>query len=302
MNNTILIIGSQGQVAWELRRILSSLGDVVHASPQTDITIDLTSPDRYRQTILDLKPKWIVNAAAYTAVDKAEQETETANTINAEAPGILAEIAKNIGAKLVHYSTDYVFDGQASHPYKESDATNPQGVYGSSKLAGERAIQQVGGDYLIFRTAWVYGLRGQNFMRTIRRLAREREELKIVTDQKGAPTWSRHIAEATAQVLAQLPHDDDWREAAGIYHMTSAGVATWYDFADAIVSHQRLHEEVACQRLSPITTAEYPTPAKRPAWSVLDTTKLANRFGVRIPDWRFALAQVQEEIPLYKSV
>lgn len=302
MNKSILVIGSNGQVAWELRRILSSLGNVIHAGTQTEFSIDLTAPDLYRQKILDLKPQVIVNAAAYTAVDKAEQEIDSAYAINSVATGILAEIAKEVDAKLVHYSTDYVFDGQASHPYLESDATNPQGVYGASKLAGEKAIQDVGGNYLIFRTAWVYGLRGQNFMRTMRRLAREREELRVVADQKGAPTWSRHIAEATAQVLAQLSDNDLWKDASGIYHMTSSGVATWYDFAEAIINHQRLDEDIACQRIIPIGTSDYPTPAKRPSWSVLDNSKLENRFGIKIPDWRDALALVQEEISLYKSV
>ncbi len=300
--NRILIIGTNGQLAWELKRVLQTLGDVFLSGMKSDLSLNLLSPEYYQQKILELKPNWIVNAAAYTAVDKAEQEIDSAYAINSEAPGILAEIAKKIDAKLVHYSTDYVFDGQASHPYLESDSTNPQGVYGASKLAGEKAIQDVGGNYLIFRTAWVYGLRGQNFMRTMRRLAREREELRVVADQKGAPTWSRHIAEATAQVLAQLSDNDLWKDASGIYHMTSSGVATWYDFAEEIINHQRLDEDIACQRIIPIGTSDYPTPAKRPSWSVLDNSKLENRFGVKIPDWRDALALVQEEISLYKSV
>lgn len=295
----ILVLGGDGQVAWELRRTLSTLGKVIVVGRRTEPALDMMQPETILPLVDQIQPDWIVNAAAYTAVDKAEQEPEAAAAVNAVAPGLLAEAAARVGAQLVHYSTDYVFDGTASVPYKENDTPNPQGVYGRTKLDGEVAIAKTGCDWLIFRTAWVYGARGGNFMRTMRRLAREREELRVVADQRGAPTWSRHIAEATAQILAQLGDDRAaWHRACGVYHLTSAGVATWHDFASAIVEHQRGHESIACQHITPITTADYPTPAKRPAYSMLDNTKLADTFGVRLPDWRVALDLVQQELEL----
>jgi len=299
----ILVLGGDGQVAWELRRTLTTLGEVIAVGRRTEPALDLTQPETILPLVEQVRPDWIVNAAAYTAVDKAEQEPEIAAAVNAAAPGLLAEAAARVGAQLVHYSTDYVFDGTASLPYQEDDTPNPQGVYGRTKLEGEDAIAQAGCDWLILRTAWVYGARGGNFMRTMRRLAREREELRVVADQRGAPTWSRHIAEATAQVLARLGDDRAaWHRSCGIYHLTSAGVATWHDFASAIVEHQRRHEAIACRQVTAIATTDYPTPAKRPAWSVLDNRKLADTFGVRLPDWRDALGQVQEELPLYANI
>jgi dTDP-4-dehydrorhamnose reductase len=294
----ILVLGGDGQVAWELRRTLASLGQVIAVGRRTlPHALDLMQADAIAPLVEAVRPHWIVNAAAYTAVDKAEQEPDAAAAVNATGPGLLAQAAARVGAQLVHYSTDYVFDGMATAPYREDDATNPQGAYGRTKLAGEEAIAAAGCDWLVLRTAWVYGARGGNFMRTMRRLAREREELRVVADQRGAPTWSRHIAEATAQILAQLGDDRAaWHRACGIYHLTSAGEATWHDFASAIVEHQRGRETLACQRVSAITTADYPTPARRPAYSVLDNDKLARSFGVRLPDWRDALAQVQEDI------
>jgi len=294
----ILVLGGDGQVAWELRRSLATLGEVIAVGRRTaPHALDLMEPETIAPLVEAVRPHWIVNAAAYTAVDKAEQELEAAAAVNATGPGLLAEAAARVGAQLVHYSTDYVFDGRATTPYREDAAPNPQGVYGRTKLDGEEAIAKAGCDWLIFRTAWVYGARGGNFMRTMRRLAREREELRVVADQRGAPTWSRHVAEATAQVLAQLGDDRAaWHRACGIYHLTSAGEATWHDFASAIVEHQRSREAIACQRVSAITTADYPTPAQRPAYSVLDNDKLARSFGIRLPDWRDALAQVQEEL------
>ena len=294
----ILVLGGDGQVAWELRRTLAPLGKVIAVGRSTaPHALDLAQPDTILPLVEQVRPDWIVNAAAYTAVDKAEQEPELAAAVNAIGPGLLAEAAGRVGAQLVHYSTDYVFDGRASSPYKEDDTPNPQGVYGRTKLDGEEALARAGCDWLILRTAWVYGARGGNFMRTMRRLAREREELRVVADQRGAPTWSRHIAEATALILAQLGDDRAaWHRACGVYHLTSAGEATWHDFASAIIGHQRQHEAIACQRITAISTADYPTPAKRPAYSVLDNDKLARTFGVRLPDWRVALQQVQEEL------
>jgi dTDP-4-dehydrorhamnose reductase len=293
----ILVLGGDGQVAWELRRTLAPLGEVIALGRRTDPALDLTAPETILPLMERLRPAWIVNAAAHTAVDKAESEPDVAHAVNARAPGLLAEAAARVDAKLLHYSTDYVFDGTGQRPYREDDTPNPQGVYGQTKLAGEEAIAQAGGDWLILRTAWVYGARGSNFMRTMRRLAREREELRVVADQYGAPTWSRHIAEASALILAQLGDDRAaWHRACGVYHLTSAGMATWHDFARAIVEHQRGQETIPCQRVSAIPSDDYPTPAKRPAYSVLDSDKLARTFGIRLPDWRHALAQVQQEL------
>lgn len=294
----ILLLGGEGQVAWELRRSLASLGEVLAVGRRTQpYAVDFMQPDSLFALVVSIRPDWIVNAAAYTAVDKAESEPEVAAAVNALAPGRLAEAASRVGAQLVHYSTDYVFDGSADVPYTEDVSPNPQGVYGRTKLDGEEAIAKAGCDWLILRTAWVYGARGGNFMRTIRRLAREREALRVVADQHGAPTWSRHIAEATAQILSQLADDRGaWHRACGQYHLTSAGEASWHDFACAIVDHLRSRESIPCQVVTAITTADYPTPARRPAYSVLDNGKLAASFGVQLPDWRIALAQVQEDL------
>lgn len=299
----ILLLGSEGQVSWELKRTLSLLGDLTVIGRSTEPSLDLSATEHLEDLVKSFNPDWIINATAYTAVDKAEQEPELAYKINGEAVGRLAELSQQIDAKFVHYSTDYVFDGTSNQPYQEQDITNPQGVYGLSKLQGEKLIQDVGGHHLILRTAWVYGLRGNNFMRTMRRLAREREELRVVSDQFGSPTWSRLIAEATALMLSQLDGNHDaWDQHSGIYHLTSGGVGSWFDFATAIIEHQRQLEHIGCNRITPITSAEYPTPAKRPSWSVLSNQKLEQTFGIKLPDWRDCLAQVQSEIPLYINV
>lgn len=287
-HHRLLLIGPTGQVGWELLRCTATLGTVIAVGRGTaGQTMDLANPDSIRQVIREFNPSVILNAAAYTAVDKAEQEPLLAQTINGTAPGILAEEAKRLSAILIHYSTDYVFDGTAQQPYLESHLVKPLSSYGTSKLAGEQAIQAVGGQYFIFRTAWVYGTRGKNFLLTIQRLANEREELKIVADQFGAPTWSRSIAEATAQVLTQLLsplHPVDITSLSGIYHLTCGGQTTWYEFAKAILAHGERHP-----RIVPITTAEYPTPAKRPGYSVLSNTKLHQTFGLTLPPWEQAL-------------
>jgi dTDP-4-dehydrorhamnose reductase len=284
MQNKILLIGANGQVAWELLPCLQPLGEVVVASRNSTNYIDLAEADSIRAIIRKLQPNIIVNAAAYTAVDQAEQEPELAAAINGTAPGILAEEAKRIQALLIHYSTDYVFSGNNTTAYTETDPVDPLGVYGTTKLAGEQAIQAIGGKYLIFRTAWVYGLRGKNFLLTMQRLAKERDQLKIVADQIGAPTWSRLIAEATAQVIAQLEsplYKGETRS--GIYNLTCGGETNWYEFAKAILASSNTN-------LLPINTADYPTPAKRPAYSVLSNQKLINSFGIRLPDWNQALS------------
>ena len=277
---SILVTGSAGQLGFELARLLKPHGDVVAADRAR---LDLADPDAIVAAVRGAKPKLVVNAAAYTAVDLAEKERELAAAVNARAPGILAEEAKRAGAVLIHYSTDYVFDGASTTPYAEDAPTAPLNVYGATKLDGERAIAAVGGASLVFRTSWVYGRRGRNFLRTIERLAAERDELRIVADQIGVPNWSRTLAEATERVVAQgLPA---LAERAGLYHLSSAGRASWYEFAQAIVG------AAAKPRVVPITTAEYPLPAQRPAFAVLDTSRFAATFGFALPDWRDALAR-----------
>jgi dTDP-4-dehydrorhamnose reductase len=277
----ILILGQQGQVAWELQRTMPLLGQTTVLGSQA---LDLTNPAKIRDTIQTLRPQIVINAAAYTAVDKAETDQEVAKAINQTAPQILAEETAKLGALLVHYSTDYVFDGTKTGTYVETDSTNPLGVYGATKLAGEQAIQAVGGDHLIFRTTWVYGMRGKNFLLTILRLAADKPELKIVSDQIGAPTWSRSIAEATAQVVCQWPHQPN----SGLYHLSAAGVTSWHGFANKIVELSKKIDPdraLAVQEILPIPATEYPTPAARPANSQLDSSKLQQTFGVQLNDW-----------------
>jgi len=281
----ILLTGARGQVGWELRRTLSCLGDVVALDSRD---MNLADGDAVRQRVRNVAPQLIVNPAAYTAVDKAESEPELARTVNAVAPGILAEEAGRLGALLVHYSTDYVFNGSGTTPWREGDVGDPLNVYGATKLEGERAIQATGCRHLIFRTSWVYGARGSNFLLTMRRLMRERPELKIVADQVGAPTWSRDLAEATALVLGQIASPASGfaqAEPWGVYHMTNAGETSWHGFAEAI---QALDGTGAY--LLPIPSSEYPTPAARPLNSRLNNDKLEQMFGIRMQDWRAALA------------
>ncbi len=287
----ILLIGRNGQIGRELCDALAPMDAL--SSPRKVVAVDraaldLADPDSIRGAVRRIAPGLIVNAAAYTAVDKAEEEADLAMAVNAVAPGILAEEAKRLGAPLVHYSTDYVFDGSASRPYAETDATSPPGVYGRSKLAGEEAIRAVGPVHLILRTAWVYSMHGHNFLLTIRRLARERDELRIVADQRGAPSWAGEIARATAAILAR----GGLAEKSGLYHVAAAGETTWHGFAEAIVAGMRdAGEEVRTTRVVPISTADYPTPAARPAYSVLDCSKLRETFGVTLPDWRESLSR-----------
>ncbi|HEY6896546.1 MAG TPA: dTDP-4-dehydrorhamnose reductase [Rhodocyclaceae bacterium] len=272
----ILLTGANGQVGWELKTSLAPLGEVVALDRQA---LDLAEPDRIVAVVRDLKPALIVNAAAYTAVDRAEGEPALAQAINGRAPGILAEEAKRLGARLVHYSTDYVFDGRKDQPYSEADATAPLNVYGETKLAGEDAIRAVGAEHLILRTSWVYGRRGQNFLLTMQRLAKEREELRVVADQIGAPTWSRTIAAATAQTLA---HKD---RPCGLFHLTAGDSTSWHGFAAAILAQAGYRG-----RLQPITSAEYPLPARRPMNSRLDCSRL-RALGIKLPTWQQALAE-----------
>ena len=287
----ILLVGKIGQVGWELRRTLAPLARVTCVDfPE----IDLTSGDSIRQWVRDTRPNIVINAAAYTAVDKAESELDKAMSINGVAPGILAEEARKLGALLVHYSTDYVFDGSKTTPYVETDSPNPLGAYGRTKLAGDEAVRAVGSAHLIFRLCWVYGARGQNFMLTMMRLARERETLRVVGDQIGCPTWSRMIAEATAQAVKQAVAARDIGVLTGTYHLASSGTTSWHGFADAIIKLMPADGK-KCVRVESITTAEYPTPTKRPAYSVLSCDKLQRTFGLRLPPWEDSLKQVLEE-------
>ena len=285
----ILLISCTGQVGSELWRGLQPLGEVVPVDQHltTVARLDLTNEKQIREVIQQVKPNIIVNAAAYTAVDKAEQDQQVAMAINATAPQILADLAKQTNALLVHYSTDYVFDGTKNAPYLETDTPNPLNMYGKSKLAGDQAIQASGCHHLIFRTSWVYGRYGQNFFLTIQRLAKEREELRIVADQIGSPTWSRLIADMTAQVLSQLyspRFQTDLSEISGIYNLTCGGQTNWCEFA------QRISERAPKPpRVIPIPTSDYPAPAKRPLYSVLSNQKLAQTFGLELPDWQAAL-------------
>ncbi|MDW7979157.1 MAG: dTDP-4-dehydrorhamnose reductase, partial [Verrucomicrobiales bacterium] len=243
--------------------------------------------------VLEAKPQIIVNAAAYTAVDKAESEPDLAMRINGVAPGALAEAAKQLGALLVHYSTDYVYDGTKTEPYTETDTPNPLNVYGRTKLAGDLAVQDTGCMHLIFRVCWVYSTRGKSFMRTIMQLARQQETLRVVADQIGCPTWARLIAEATALALKHVLANGDPRAFTGLYHMATVGATSWHGFAEAIVKRMPPTER-KCTSVVPITTAEYPTPAKRPAYSVLSCRKLAKTFGITLPHWTEALELATE--------
>jgi len=291
----ILVFGRVGQVGWELRHKLACLG---HISSVDYPEIDFSKPDTIRSAVRAAEPSVIVNAAAYTAVDKAEAAPEPAWAINAAGPGVIAEEAKRLGALMVHYSTDYVYDGSKTAPWVETDPPNPLNVYGKTKLAGDEAIAAVGGDYLILRTSWVYGARGSNFLLTMLRLARERPELRIVDDQTGSPTTSECIAQATAQILAQVlapgagGGGNRLGGRSGVYHLTSAGATTWFGFAKAFLS--RLGN--ACPTLTPIPSSEYPVPARRPVNSVLSCAKLAETFGVHMPDWEHALDLVLETL------
>lgn len=286
----ILLTGKTGQAGYELERSLQGLGDIIALDRSQ---MDLANLDQVRDVIRSIKPDLIINPAAYTAVDKAESEPELAMRINGEAPGVMAQEAKKLGAAMIHYSTDYVFDGTKTTPYTEDDPTCPINVYGATKLAGEQAIQAAGIPHLILRTSWVYGMRGNNFLRTMLRLAQEREELRIVADQHGAPTWCRTIADTTARIVA-LAEDarntqDWWQQCSGIYNLTAQGQTTWYGFTQAILENAALAKP---PRLSPIATRDYPLPARRPTHSALSCERLMETF-TGLPDWDKALKLCQ---------
>jgi dTDP-4-dehydrorhamnose reductase len=293
----ILITGCNGQVGFELQRSLAPLGEVIALDRQT---CDLAQLDVVRQLVRDVRPDVIVNAAAYTAVDKAEQEADLAHAINGIAPGVLAEEAVALGSLLVHYSTDYVFDGTGTGPYRETDAVNPQSAYGRSKLEGERAIMATSVKALILRTSWVFGAHGGNFIKTMLRLGQERESLRIVADQHGAPTSAALIADITAQIVGRFwLHGNRSNFPAGTYHLAAAGETSWHAYAQEIFRGARLRRvplKVREDAVEPIATHEYPVPAARPANSRLDTTNLTRTFGVYLPPWEQGLNHVLDQI------
>lgn len=281
----ILITGQHGQVSRELQRQLQGLGELIILGRDQ---LDLANPDQIRQQIQAHRPDLIINAAAHTAVDQAESEPDLAFAINAIAPGILAEEARRLGTPLIHYSTDYVFDGSKPGPYTEADSPNPLGVYGQSKLAGEQAIAAVGGQYLILRTSWVYSSYGKNFLLTMQRLLQEKPQMRIVADQIGAPTWAGSIASSTRALIERWRAGEpgEW----GVYHLTARGETSWFGFAEAIGEHLR-QQGKTCADLEPIPSSAYPTPAKRPLNSRLDCTRLQQQWHVSQPHWQDALRE-----------
>ena len=286
----ILLTGKDGQLGQELQPLLTSFAEVVTVGRDT---LDLSQPQVIEDLMEKVQPELVINAAAYTAVDKAESEPELAMAINGTAPGVFAKACQQLGATLIHISTDYVFDGTQSHPYVETDSTNPIGSYGESKLAGEIAIQETDAKFAILRTAWVYGVGGKgNFVKTMLRLGKEREEIRVVTDQVGSPTWTGDLAQSIVQLIPALNS-----ETFGIYHCTNSGVTSWYDFAIAIFEEAKiLGFPLKVERVIPITTSEYPTPAKRPAYSVLSGKKLATVLGNHAPQWRQGLRKMLQEL------
>ena len=286
----ILLTGKNGLVGGELNKILTLFGEVTATSRSE---MDLSDPNQIHHTIRQVSPRLIINAGAYTAVDKAESEPDLAQAVNGIAPKILAEEAKKLGAVLIHYSTDYAYSGETrNNPYIESDPTAPISVYGKTKLEGDKAIERSGASYLIFRTSWVYGLNGESFLHTILRLSKESDELRVVDDQLGAPTWCRCIADATGKIIKQLTNKGEGSfsetvsRVSGMYHMTCEGQTSWHGFARAILE---LTNPGLLPQLVAIPTTEYPTPAARPAYSVLSNAKLHKIFGVKIPPWKDAL-------------
>jgi dTDP-4-dehydrorhamnose reductase len=294
----ILLFGRNGQVGWELQRSLAPLGELValDRAGEAGLCGDLADPPGVADTVRQLRPDVIVNAAAYTAVDKAESEPEAARVINATAPGALAEAARELGALLVHYSTDYVFDGSGDRPWVETDATGPLSAYGRTKLEGEQRIAAALPRHLVLRTSWVYGARGGNFAKTMLRLAREREELKVVDDQVGAPTGADLLADVTAHAVRTLAAGGG---APGTYHVAAAGETSWHGYARFVVAHaQQAGQPLKAtpQRVLPIPSSAFPTPARRPHNSRLDTNRLRTTFGLMLPAWERGVARMLQEI------
>lgn len=292
----ILLLGKNGQVGWELQRSLAPLGELVALDRQLadGLCGDLSNIDGLRATLRAIRPDVVVNAAAYTAVDKAEAETELADLVNACAVGVLAQEVKALGGWLVHYSTDYVFDGHGSAPWRESDAVSPVNHYGASKLAGERLIIESGCKHLIFRTSWVYDARGNNFAKTMLRLAKERESLSIIADQIGAPTGADLIADVSALTLQQALLRP---QLSGLYHLAAAGEVSWHGYATLVIDFAKAQgEELRVKDINAIETSAYPTPARRPLNSRLNTGKLRDSFSLHLPDWRSGVTRMLMEV------
>ena len=298
----ILLLGKNGQVGWQLQRALAPLGEIV-ALERKDAGGDLADPQGLAAAVRTAKPQVIVNAAAYTAVDKAESEPQLARLINTEAPAALAREAAASGALLVHYSTDYVFDGSGSAPWQESDATGPLNVYGATKLAGEQAIAASGCAHLTFRTSWVYAAHGDNFIKTMLRLAATRERLTVIDDQKGAPTGAELIADVTAHAISQTLQQP---AKAGLYHLTAAGEASWFDYAQYVLALARQARpqgvKTAAGGVQPIASSQYPAAARRPLNSRLDTRRLQAAFGLQMPPWQQGVTRVLREILESKGI
>ncbi len=284
----IVLFGKSGQLGWELERTLPSLGNVAALDRRQ---LDLSDLNAVQRTLEELKPDLIINASAYTDVDRAEKEPELAMKVNALAPGVMAEMSRKLGAALIHYSTDYVFDGRAKTPYTENDPTNPLNMYGKSKLIGEENIKQAGDAYLILRTSWVYSRRGNSFVNKVLGWARKNSTLRIVEDQVGCPTWARMLAEMTGLLLAQTRGNpyEKIHEQCGIYHLAGSGYTSRYEWAKEILANDPHHSEQTVQAIEPRRTEEFPTPATRPLFSALDCTHFERTFGLRVPLWRSTL-------------
>jgi len=284
----IVLIGKNGQLGWELQHILTGLGEVISLGRKE---LDVTDVGAVQKTLLELQPHLIINASAYTEVDLAETQVELATNINAIAPGVMAETAHKINAAFIHYSTDYVFDGNNNTPYTENDPTNPINVYGKSKLMGEENIKQVGDAFLILRTSWVYSLRGNSFVNKVLGWSRKNKTLKIVSDQIGSPTWARMLAETTNRVIANNKINllDNLRANRGVYHLVSNGYTSRYEWAKRILANDPKRTEQLVQTIEPVPSEEFPTPAARPLFSALNCEKFAKTFGLRLPNWEESL-------------
>ena len=292
----ILLLGKNGQVGWELQRSLAPLGELIalDRAGKDGLCGDLTDLEGLRRTISIVKPNIIINAAAYTAVDNAENDKVNTNIVNAQAPRVLAEEALKVGAWLVHYSTDYVFDGSGNNAWEEKDESNPLSEYGRSKLAGEQAIENSGCKYLIFRTSWVFGSRGKNFAKTMLHLANERQTLSVINDQVGAPTSAALLADCTAHALLKAIRNP---ELAGLYHLAASGQTTWYEYAKFVIGQAQIAgKELLVTEIKPIGTLDYPTPAKRPYNSRLSTAKFRDSFDLVLPKWQQGVIRMLDEI------
>ena len=297
MSMNILLLGKGGQVGWELQRSLSVLGQVTALDfDSQELCGDFANPEGVRDTVRQLRPQVIVNAAAHTAVDKAESEPEFARLLNSTTPGLVAEEAARLGAWLVHYSTDYVFDGSGTRPWVETDTPAPLSVYGATKLEGEQRIQQSGCQHLILRTSWVYAARGGNFAKTMLRLGQERERLTVIDDQWGAPTGADLLADVTAHAIRHLQHRP---QDGGLYHCVAAGETTWHSYAKFVLEHASKAQQaikIIAKEVAPVPTSAFPTPATRPHNSRLATAKLQTTFGLQLPHWQTGVARMLAEI------